>query len=130
MGTSTLDSLKWWTRLGRRGTSSDPHPDVMVAMWKAAWVKGANAAWSPGRLRVNPYPPGVQRSAWDAGWEWAGRNPDRRDNRTMRLAHPHRRYTDSTIPTSVRRAVRLGATGVTIYAISRALRRWVARRPV
>jgi hypothetical protein len=48
----------------------------------------------------------------------------------MRLAHPHRRSTDSAIPTSVRRAVRLGATGVTIYAISKALRRWVARPPV
>jgi hypothetical protein len=116
-------SSRWWNPWRRRLDAADPNPDVAVAAWKTAWLEGAHAAWSPQRVYNNPYAHGAERSAWDAGWRWAGRNPDRRDKRNERLAHPHRRVGDSTLGPSLRRAAAVGATGVTIYAISRLVRR-------
>lgn len=66
----------------------------------------------------------MERAAWDAGWKWAEQNPDRRSNRAPRFAHPRRRAMDSTLTASLKRAAAVGATGVTLYAISKALRRW------
>jgi hypothetical protein len=97
---------------------------MLVDMWKAAWMQGANARWSPNPNGSNPFAPGMERAAWDAGWEWAGRNPNRRSARSSRVAHRRRRATDSALPTTVKRAVGLGAAGVTVYAISKALLRW------
>jgi hypothetical protein len=72
----------------------------------------------------NPYAQGAERAAWDAGWRWAARNPDRRDHHNNnRLAHPHRRAGDSVFGPSLKRAAAVGATGVTIFAISRVIRR-------
>ena len=119
------DLTRWWDKWRRRPASPDPSPDLVVAAWKTAWLEGANAAWAPQRMYSNPYSTGAQRSAWDAGWRWAGRNPDRRSQDSTRIAHPHRRSTDTSLTPSLRRAAALGATGVTLYAISRVVRRWL-----
>jgi len=132
MDTSTHDSSKpkWWTpwgpRGGRKGTPA-PEPDALVAAWKAAWLKGASAAWAPRRPAANPYAADMERAAWDAGWKWASQNPNRRANREPRLAHPLRRAADATFSASLKRAAAVGATGVTVYALSKALRRWLHR---
>jgi hypothetical protein len=123
---TTQNSTKWWEKWGRRPPPS-PNPDAIVTMWKTAWVEGATAAWTPNSSATNPYAGGAQQAAWSAGWEWAQRNPDRRHTDPSRLAHPHRRATDSPIPVYVKGAVGLGVAGVTVYAISKALRRWGRR---
>jgi len=69
----------------------------------------------------------MERAAWDAGWKWASQNPNRRANRAPRFAHPLRRAADATLAASLKRAAAVGATGVTVYALSRALRRWLHR---
>jgi hypothetical protein len=127
MDTATHDSSKWWARWRRRHESPDPEPDALVAAWKAAWLDGANTAWAPDRPATNPHPDGMARAAWDAGWKWAEQHPDRRANRAPRFAHPLRRATDSTLSASVRRAAAVGATGLTLYAISKVLQRWPRR---
>jgi hypothetical protein len=100
--------------------------DDRVATWKRAWLEGANAAWATGGRAVNPYSTGLQHSAWAAGWNWGGQNPDRRKmDPDDRLAHPHRRATDSTLPRTLKRAAAVGATGVTLYAITKVVRRWL-----
>jgi hypothetical protein len=104
----------------------DSEADNRVATWKRAWLEGANAAWETGGQGVNPYSTGLERSAWAAGWNWGGQNPDRRKKDSdERQAHPHRRATDSTLPRTLRRAAAVGATGVTLYAITRVVRRWL-----
>jgi len=105
-------------------SNRDAEADVRVAAWKRAWLEGANAAWATDRRVVNPYASGLQRSAWAAGWNWGGQNPDRRSKEDGRLAHPHRRATDSTLPRRLKRAAAVGATGVTLYAITKVVRRW------
>jgi hypothetical protein len=126
MAASPDNSSKWWDKLRRRPPATTAaNPDVVVAAWKTAWSEGANAAWAPQRAYNNPYPTGAQRSAWDAGWRWAGRNPDRRNNEAVRMAHPLRRSTDTALTPSLKRAAALGATGVTLYAISKMMRRWL-----
>src|SRR4029450_13598785 len=127
MATLPDDTPRWWDKWRRRNASERGNPDVVVAAWKAAWLEGANAAWAPQRTYSNPYGAGVERSAWDAGWRWAGRNPDRRTKNNVRFAHPHRRASDSPLGDSLKRAAALGATGVTIYAISKVVRRWLKR---
>jgi hypothetical protein len=105
-------------------------PDALVAAWKAAWLAGANAAWTPRRRATtpaNPHVAGMERAAWDAGWKWASVNPNRRTNRGPRFAHPRRRATDATLSASLKRAAAVGATSVTVYAISKTLRRWSRR---
>jgi hypothetical protein len=115
-------------RLARFGRRRDPSPntdaDLVVSLWKAAWVEGANARWTPGASTANPHAAGMERSAWDAGWEWAAQNPDRRRNSTPRLAHRRQRATDSPVATSVKRAMGLGAAGVAVYAIAKAVGLW------
>ena len=59
------------------------------------------------------------------GWRWAGRNPDRRNKEAVRMAHPLRRSTDTALTPTMKRAAALGATGVTLYAISKVMRRWL-----
>ena len=105
--------------------SRDAEADARVATWKRAWLEGANAAWATNGRAVNPYSNDLQRSAWAAGWNWGGQNPDRRKNPDTRLAHPHRRATDSTLPRTLKRAAAVGATGVTLYAITKVVRRWL-----
>jgi hypothetical protein len=90
-------------------------------------LKGASAAWAPPRPAANPYVAEMERAAWDAGWKWASQNPNRRANRAPRFAHPLRRAADATFSASLKRAAAVGATGVTVYALSRALRRWLHR---
>jgi hypothetical protein len=122
MKTPASDWLSRFTR--RRHASPDADADLLVKLWKAAWVEGAKARWSPGVSAQNPYAAGMERSAWDAGWEWAGRNPDRRRNLTPRLAHRRQRATDSPVATSFKRAMGFGAAGVAAYAIARVVQRW------
>jgi hypothetical protein len=97
-----------------------------VAMWKVAWVKGARAYWAGALHSAQPYasPPG--NIAWDAGWHWAEQNPDRRKEAVPRLAHRRRRATDP-MP-HLARAVQVGAVGLTLYGLSRSLRRLIAPR--
>jgi hypothetical protein len=121
---ATHDPSKWWARLLHRREPPPVQPDAVVATWKAAWVRGANAAWGPHRPVANPYHTEMERAAWQAGWKWAELNPDRRTNRVPRFAHPRRRAMDSSMTASLKRAAAVGATGVTLYAISKALRRW------
>jgi len=125
MDTATHNSQRWWPRWGRQRSSQPPQPDAFVANWKAAWLEGANAAWASQPSLRNPYHDRMEQAAWDAGWKWARQNPDRRDNRMPLLAHPHRRAGDSALRSSVKRAAAVGATGVTLYAVSRAVRRWL-----
>jgi hypothetical protein len=120
------NSSKWWAAWWHRGrTPSNANPDARVDLWKSAWLRGANTRWMSPSPCTNPYAPGMEHSAWQAGWEWAGHNPDRRLNRTPRIAHRRRRATDAKVPSSVKGAVGLGVAGVTAYAMSRALRRWI-----
>ena len=98
--------------------------DARVAAWKDAWREGADAAWTSPRSVTNPYDKGLERTAWDAGWNWGQQNPDRRGREAERLAHPLRRATDSTLPRTLKRAAAVGATGVTLYAITKVVRRW------
>jgi len=122
---ATHDTSNWWARLTRRREPSVlQQPDAVVATWKAAWLKGAHAAWGSHRPVANPYHTEMERAAWQAGWKWAELNPDRRSNRAPRFAHPRRRAMDSSLTASLKRAAAVGATGVTLYAISKALRRW------
>jgi hypothetical protein len=119
------ESMNWFPRFGRRRHASpDADADLVVSLWKAAWVEGAKARWAHGAPSANPYAAGMERSAWDAGWEWAGRNPDRRRNLPPHVAHRRRRATDSPVATSVKRVVSFGAAGVAVYAIAKAVRRW------
>jgi hypothetical protein len=92
-------------------------------MWKVAWVKGARAYWAGALHSAQPYasPPG--NIAWDAGWHWAEQNPDRRKEAVPRLAHRRRRATDP-MP-HLARAVQVGAVGLTLYGLSRSLRRLI-----
>ncbi|HEX2341224.1 MAG TPA: hypothetical protein VHI98_12155 [Vicinamibacterales bacterium] len=118
-------STNWLTRFGRRRhTSPDADADLFVSLWKAAWVEGAKARWTPDASTANPYAAGMERSAWHAGWEWAGQNPDRRRNLTPHLAYRRRRATDSPVATSVKRAMGLGVAGVAVYALAKAVGRW------
>ena len=123
MATGSQDTQAWWTRWKSRREPAPAQPDEVVTTWKAAWLAGATAAWAR-REPSNPYTVGHERAAWDAGWKWASQNPDRRMNRPPRLAHPQRRAGDSTLSASIKRAAAFGATGLTIYMMSRALRRW------
>ncbi len=107
-----------------RATVPASDPDARVNAWKSAWREGAAAAWASSRDTANPYGKGLQGTAWAAGWNWGGQNPDRRGKEADRLAHPHRRDTDSTLPRTLKRAAAVGATGVTLYAITRIVRRW------
>ena len=111
-------------RSNRESAAADA--DARVAAWKLAWLEGAKAAWAPDHRPTNPYSDGLQRSAWAAGWNWAGQNPDRRSQKPERMAHPYRRSTDSNLPRNLKRAAAVGATGVTIFALSRAVR-WLFR---
>jgi hypothetical protein len=118
----------WAEWLRPQAASSETDPDVQVRLWKAAWLQGANAQWSARGFDTNPYAAGLERAAWNAGWKWAGKNPDRRVNRAPRAAHRRRRATDWTLQGSVKHVVGVGAAGVTLYAVSRLLRRWMRAR--
>jgi hypothetical protein len=123
------NSSNWWTGWWHRDRPlSNANPDARVDLWKAAWLRGANTRWTRKSSGTNPFAPGMEHSAWQAGWEWARQNPDRRVNQTVRMAHRRRRATDATLQPSVKGAVGLGVAGVTVYAISRAVRRWMDAR--
>ena len=88
---------------------------------------GATAAWSADPATSNPHNPersGLEHAAWEAGCKWAREHADRRHSDALRLAHPHRRASDAKLTLSLKRAAALGATGVALYAVSRAMRRW------
>jgi len=76
-------------------------------------------------LPTGEYDSEMQRAAWNAGAKWAGENPNRRTNNAGRFAHPRRRASDTKLPYMVKRAVAVGATTLTLYAISRTL--WRAK---
>jgi hypothetical protein len=116
---------RWWK--SRRHGTTLVDPDAQVSRWKDQWLAGATAAWSGEATPSNPHNAqraGLEHAAWQAGFKWARENPDRRHNEDLRLAHPHRRASDARLATSLKRAAALGATGVALYAASRALRRW------
>lgn len=81
--------------------------------------------WRDSNKATNPYDSDMQRAAWNAGAKWAGENPNRRTNSAGRFAHPQRRASDTKLPSMVKRAVAVGATTLTLYAISRTL--WRAK---
>lgn len=113
---------RWTGFWRRRDPRSETNTDALVAAWKAAWSKGAQAQWEATLSDANPYAAGQERMAWDAGWRWAQQNPDRRNHGLPRLAHRRRRASDSTAPLA--RALQVGAMGVTVFWVSRALHRW------
>ena len=104
-------------RWGLRSHSSQA--EAQVARWKVAWLRGATAIWQHPNEATNPYDSEMQRAAWNAGANWAGENPDRRTSRETRFAHPQRRASDTKLPYMLKRAVAVGATTLTLYAISR-----------
>jgi hypothetical protein len=124
MDTAQRDSAKWWTRWRLMRNAS--RAEAQVALWKAAWLRGANTVWQHQNVATNPYDSGMQRAAWDAGATWAREHPDRRTNRAPRFAHPRRRAGDSKFPATLKRAVAVSATSLTLYAMSKAFRK--ARR--
>lgn len=94
--------------------------------WQENWRRGADAKWSGGAHAVNPHPAGSDRAAaWMAGWDWAERQPNRRETTQLRLAHPHRRSTD-TLPQLVIRHARAGAIGISAVTLLGGL--WAIRR--
>jgi len=116
---------RWWK--ARRPDTAIADPDRQVTRWKNGWLAGATAAWSSDGAPSdthNPHPDGYEHAAWDAGFKWARENPDRRREADLRLAHPHRRASDAKLTVTLKRAAALGATGVALYAASRALKRW------
>jgi hypothetical protein len=121
--TAQHHSVSWWTRWRLRRSSSSA--DAQIALWKSAWLRGANAAWEGGS-KANPYDSEMQRAAWQAGAKWATENPNRRTNRAPRFAHPRRRASDAKLPAVVKRTVAVTAASVTLYAISKTV--WKARR--
>jgi hypothetical protein len=118
------DLTNWWTRWRRPSESSGA--DAKVALWKAAWLRGANAVWHEQNKGINPYDSEVQRAAWHAGAKWARENPDRRTNRPPRFAHSQRRASDAQLPAVLKRAVAVSATSLALYAISKTL--WRVKR--
>ena len=122
--TSTRNSSRWM--FWHRGRSAEElEADARVERWKATWLEGAQSAWQLQSSASNPYTTGLERSAWNAGWTWAQEHPDRRDREASRLAHPRRRAADRTVQASLKRAATIGATGLTVLAISTAVRRWM-----
>jgi hypothetical protein len=113
----------WEWLTGRRPAGNDTeNPDAMVGLWKTAWAEGANARWRDGASALNPYSGEPARSAWFAGCRWAAQNPDRRSTGPVRMAHRRRRATDSSPYLS--RAVGLGVVSLTLFAMTRGLKRW------
>lgn len=89
--------------------------DTLVREWKQAWNKGAQARWS-GKPFTNPHPAGSPRAAaWTAGWQWAERQPDRRQPTVVRFAHPLRRNTDTTA--RLARTAQAGAVGLSVVTL-------------
>jgi hypothetical protein len=120
MHTAQNEPATWLSRWRRMRSSS--RAEAQVALWKAAWLRGATTVWH-GNGSTNPYDSDVQRAAWDAGAKWARDNPDRRTNSAPRFAHPRRRAGDSKLPAMLKRAVAVSATSLTLYAISRAFQK-------
>ena len=82
-------------RLRRIGSQDS---DRQVRGWRKHWERGAAARWSGRSTGVNPYSPGSSRaSAWNAGWSWAEQHVNRRTRQAARLAHPHRRSSDTLV---------------------------------
>jgi hypothetical protein len=99
--------------------------DQRLHDWQENWRRGAEARWSS-QSTVNPHPAGSDRAAaWIAGWDWAERRPNRRETTQSRLAHPHRRSTD-TLPQLVVRHARAGAIGISAVTLLGGL--WAIRR--
>jgi ribosome modulation factor len=120
------DQPSGWTRFWQpRRKSQSPNPDTLVASWKTAWAHGAEARWTDKSSGGNPYTTGHERSAWEAGWRWAARNPDRRTRAVPLVAHHRRRATDAA--PHLTRALQLGVAGLTVFGISRALHRWMRK---
>lgn len=99
--------------------------DAQVREWKGSWVSGAEGRWAGTSLLANPYKPGSSRAAaWRAGWHWADLQPDRRQPRPVRFAHPLRRRTDSS--SRLVRSAQAGAVGLSVLTIAGWL--WQMRR--
>ena len=117
-----------WARLWRRDKARPgDNPDLFVATWKAAWLSGAKARWEAQSPGANPYTTNQERMAWAAGRRWAQQNPDRRQQRVPRMAHRRRRASDSS--PHLTRTLGLGALGLSVFFISRAVHRWAKAPP-
>ena len=126
MSTKPPREVSRWTAFWRPRRQADEEPptqDALVASWKTAWTQGAQARWSDQSSASNPYPSGHERSAWEAGWRWATRNPDRRSREMQRLAHPRRRADDAQ--PHLRRAIKLSVAGLTVFGLSKLVHRWI-----
>jgi ribosome modulation factor len=121
------DQSSRWMMFWRTRRQEAPNPDLIVASWKTAWSQGAQARWGDHSSASNPYTSGHERSAWEAGWRWATRNPDRRTVGIPRLAHPRRRASDSQ--PHLRRAIKLSVAGLTVFGLSKLLQRWISTPP-
>src|SRR3982074_2206695 len=84
LATWTGSAVGGWLR--GRGA---PRDNAYVRRWKEAWSAGRDARWAGVRREDVPYRPSPDRDAWLAGWNWAGTQPDRRDQkRPARRAQP------------------------------------------
>jgi hypothetical protein len=89
--------------------------DTLVREWKQAWTKGAQARWA-GKPAANPHPARSSRAAaWTAGWQWADRQPDRREPNVVRFAHPLRRSNDTSA--RLARTAQAGAVGLSVVTL-------------
>ena len=106
----------------RSSTSND---DAYVRRWKQAWASGADARWHGTLSSDNPHREGsLVGKAWEAGWGWANRQPDRRQPSVVRFAVPQRRANDRL--SALRRSTRARAVGLSALAVAGWL--WQTRR--
>ena len=99
------------------GKPASESPQDSVQTWKHSWDLGARARWTGNPAQANPYPADSRRArAWAAGWRWAEQQPDRRATLRVRLAHPHRRRTDT--PSALLGSARTAGVGVSMLILA------------
>ena len=125
-GCLSTDNPRRWDSFWRRRAAPTVDPDATFKIWKKSWVEGANARWAGVSSSAGPHTWRFSHAAWDAGWSWAGQNPDRRKATVLRLAHRRRRATD--VPSRLPRLLKMGALGIAVYGVSRSVQMWVRPR--
>lgn len=120
-GESVMESplpLRLLQRICQHGwKSSGEFPQDPVQAWQVSWDVGARARWTSNSAHANPYRSGSRRArAWAAGWRWAEHQPDRRATVRVRLAHPHRRRTDT--PSPLLESARTAGIGVSMLVVA------------
>ena len=122
--------VRQWIRASSPAAPGDAVTGDPVQLWKSRWRLGADARWSGVAFAANPYQHEEGSSpakAWEAGWNWAEQQPDRRRGAPVRLAHPLRRSSDGeSAPLALARSARTASVGVSAVVVAAWL--WQTRR--